>query len=172
MLIEKPTYVVAELPNELSEWVEGVRQRFEPATAHMPAEITLAGSSGVGPIREGQNLTSIAREVERVTRGKTDFTFKLLGVSNFEGTDIFFLKPERAGFDTLHTALKTSEIIFHKIPYPFNPHCSLKGFTPLVSGQREGLEALDVPQSEFQIECISVYEMDGMQPRKLLSIPR
>ena len=168
--VKKPTYIVAELPGELAHWVKEVRQAFEPAIAHLPAEITLAGSSGMGPILEGQILTNVAREIKHAIRGKTDFSFRFLGVSNFEGTDIFFAKPEREGFDLLHTALKKSKVEFKETPYPFNPHCSLKGFTPLEAGQREALEALDVPEGEFHIKCVAVYEMDETQPRKLLSI--
>lgn len=170
MKIEKPTYVVAELPDELATWVKEVRQTFEPAIAHLPAEITLAGSSGVGPLREGQTLTEIDHEVRRGTKEKTGFTFSLIGISNFEGTDMFFAEPEREGFDALHTALKKSNLEFREIPHPYNPHCSLKGFTPLKRGQREALEALDIPKGRFQIKCIAVYEMDAMKPRKLLSI--
>jgi hypothetical protein len=49
MRITKPSFIVAELPEQIAAWVKLSRQELEPAIAHMPAEITLAGSSGVGP---------------------------------------------------------------------------------------------------------------------------
>ena len=169
MTIEKPTYIVAELPDELSVWVKSIRATFEPAISHMAEEVTLTGSSGIGVLTEGQDLHEVGNKIQEVIKGKTDFSFKLLGIGNFEGTDIFFLEPEREGFDQLHNALRESDIEFEGNSFPYKPHCSLKGFTPLQVGQRERLESLDVPEGSYQVKCISVYEIENMQPQKLLS---
>lgn len=169
MIVSKPTYIVAELPDDAAEWVRAVREKFEPAIVHMPQEITLAGSSGVGPITKGQLLESVSFEVVLAVRDVTNFSFRFLGIGNFLGTDIFFAKPTREAFDELHNALRASDIKFEDTPHPYNPHCSLKGFTSLRVGQREELEALEVPSGEFKIKYISIYEMDGMKPTKLWS---
>lgn len=169
MVIEKPSYIVAELPDDLALWVREVRQRFEPAIAHMPEEITLTGSSGVGTLLEGQALKDVGKNIQKAIAGKTHFSFKLLGIAKFKGTDIFFAEPERAGFDALHNALKSSSLRFKKTPFPYKPHCSLKGYTALEAGQREALEALKVPEGSYQLKSISVYELEQMKPRKLLS---
>ena len=55
----KPSLIVAELPEPIANWVRSVRQELEPGIAHMPAEITLAGSSGVGPLKVGQTLEDV-----------------------------------------------------------------------------------------------------------------
>ncbi len=55
----KPSLIVAELPEPIANWVRAVRQELEPGIAHMPAEITLAGSSGVGPLKVGQTLEDV-----------------------------------------------------------------------------------------------------------------
>ena len=62
MLVAKPTFIVAELPEAIAAWVSSVRQELEPGIAHMPCEITLAGSSGVGPLKIGQKLEDIERK--------------------------------------------------------------------------------------------------------------
>ena len=167
MVITKPTYIVAELPDDLASWVEAVRERFEPAIAHMPQEITLAGSSGVGPLVRGQDIADVHAQVEAAVADKTDFLFRLVQIGNFEQTDIYFVEPERNGFLELHHALKASRIAFENNPFPYHPHCSLKGFTPLRPGEREALTSLPLPSGTFRIRCVSIYEMDGMNPRKL-----
>ena len=169
MISSVPSYIVAELPTELAAWVKSIRETYEPAIAHLPEEITLTGSSGVGAIVEGQALNEVGKKIERAIKGKLQFTFSILGINHFRGTDIYYAEPEREGFDQLHKALKDSGIKFKKSPYPYNPHCSLKGYTPLEAGQKEELESLVVPKGKYQIKCISVFEMENMQPRKLLS---
>lgn len=170
VVINKPTYIVAELSGEAAAWVQKIRETFEPAIAHMPQEITLAGSSGVGPIALGQTLTDVSRKLEQVVAGKTDMLFRFIRIGCFENTDIFYAQPERETFDELHAAIKASGIVFENSPHPYTPHCSLKGFTPLQPDQREQLEALDVPSDIFGIESVSIYEMDAMQPHKLFAI--
>jgi hypothetical protein len=40
MKISKPTYIVAELPETISEWVKSVRKKVGPAISHFPVEIS------------------------------------------------------------------------------------------------------------------------------------
>jgi hypothetical protein len=54
MRVTKPTFIVAELPPDIAEWVRETRLIFEPAMA-----ITLAGSAGVGPVSVGQSTVSV-----------------------------------------------------------------------------------------------------------------
>ncbi len=91
-------------------------------------------------------------------------------VGNFPNTEIFFLKPAREPFDELHLLLATSALEFEANPFPFNPHCSLKGFTPLRPGDRERLERLVIPAEPFMIRTVSIYELEHMQPKRLLQI--
>ena len=169
-VVTKPTYIVAELPDKLATWVNDVRAAVEPDISHLPAEITLAGSSGIGPLAPGQRLNMVQDEVLKALEGKVSFTFELTGINRFDGTDIFFAEPERAGFERLHLALKASKLKFLPNAFPYIPHCSLKGFTSLQTGQRDMLESLSVPPSRHRIKAVSVYEMDDMQPLKLLSL--
>src|SRR5664280_1054997 len=140
MQITKPTFVVVELPHHIAAWVRETRLAFEPAISHMPAEITLAGSSGVGPISAGQSIESIRSKLEAALAGRVPFQARLTGIGNFPGTDIFFASPEPEPFVALHRAIVSSGIAFGSSAFSYCPHCSLKGFTALSPGQRdEGL---------------------------------
>jgi hypothetical protein len=91
-------------------------------------------------------------------------------VSLVPGTEIFFAAPEPEPFDALHAAIVASGIAFGPSRFSYNAHCSLKGFTPLQPGQREALESIAVPLAPFTINTVSVYEIAGMQPKRLIKI--
>jgi hypothetical protein len=168
--ITKPTFVVAELPEPIAAWVREVRGRFEPAIAHLPTEITLAGSSGVGPIEHGQSVASVQQMLAAALAGRLPFQSRFIGIRSFPGTEIFFAAPEPEPFNALHAAIVASGISFGPSRFSYNAHCSLKGFTPWQPGQREAIESNAVPLEPFTINTVSVYEMERMQPKRLFSI--
>jgi hypothetical protein len=169
-LIAKPTFIVAELPDDVAAWVRSVRAAFEPAIAHLPAEITLAGSSGVRPISAGQDVASIRSKLEAALAGRLPFWARFEGIGSFPGTEIFFASPEPEPFVALHQAIVNSGIAFAPSAFPYRPHCSLKGFTPLGPGERGALDGLSVPDTLFVIRKVSVYEMERRKPTLLFSI--
>jgi 2'-5' RNA ligase len=170
MLVTKPTFIVAELPEPIAAWVRSVRRELEPEIAHYPAEITLAGSSGVGPLKMGQNLEEIEQTLSELLEHRLPFEARFLRVNNFPNTEIFFLEPTREPFDELHSLIANTALELEANPFPFNPHCSLKGFTPLQPGDRERLEQLVFPTESFTIRSVAVYELEDMQPKRLLII--
>lgn len=170
MQITKPTFVVAELPGPVAAWVREMRGQFEPDIAHLPAEVTLAGSSGVGPTALGQSVASVQQMLAAALVGRLPFEARFIGIGNFPGTEIFFAAPEPEPFNSIHAAVVTSGIAFCSSPFSYNAHCSLKGFTSLKPGQREAIELAAVPMKPFTISTVSVYEVEGMQPTRLFSI--
>jgi len=168
--ITRPAFIVAELPEPVAGWIQELRRQFEPAIAHLPAEITLAGSSGVGPLTPGQNLASLRHLLTTALTGRLPFEARFIGIGNFPGTDIFFARPEAGPFNALHAAVIASGVKFGASPFGYQAHCSLRGFTPLKPGQREALASISVPVQPFAISTVAVYEMDSMQPARLFSI--
>jgi hypothetical protein len=172
MRITKPTFIVAELPEAIAVWVRSARQELEPAIAHMPAEITLAGSSGVGPLKIGQSLEDIEQTLSELLERHLPFEARFLRINHFPNTEIFFLEPAREVFDELHMLIVNSALEFEANPFPFNPHCSLKGFTPLQPGDHKRLEQLVFPAGPFLIQSLSVCELEDMQAKRLLQVGR
>jgi 2'-5' RNA ligase len=170
MLVAKPTFIVAELPEAIADWVKSVRQELEPGIAHMPCEITLAGSSGVGHLKIGQNLEEIERILSELLEYRLPFEARFLRVGSFPNTEIFFLEPAREVFDELHLLIANGALEFEANPFPFNPHCTLKGLRPLQSGDRERLEQLAIPARPFLIQSVAVYENENMQPKRLFAL--
>jgi hypothetical protein len=172
MVVTKPTFIVAELPEAIATWVKSVRQELEPGIAHMPCEITLAGSSGVGPLKIGQNLEEIERTLSELLEHRLPFEARFLRVGNFPNSEIFFLEPAGEPFEELHSLIVNSGLEFESNLFPFNPHCSLKGFTPLQPGDRKKLEQMVFPVEPFLIRSVAVYELENMQPKRLLQVRR
>jgi hypothetical protein len=170
MDVTKPTFIVADLPDSIAAWVRSVRLKFEPAIAHLPAEITLAGSSGLGAVAPGQSIAWIQSILEPIVAGHLPFETQFLGIDTFHGTDIFFASPDPNPFETLHAAIARSGITFAPSRFPYRAHCSLKGLTRLRPGEREALMSLRPPAEPFTVRRISVYEIDQMQPNCLLSL--
>ena len=157
MKIDKPTYLIAELEGDIEKYVTDLRNQFNPERVLWPIDITIAGSSGLGPILEGQALNLVISEIEKVisTFYFDDVVFNEL--DRFTNTSIYFLKPTRDKFDVLHEALNKSKVLFNANPWPYNPHCTL-------CSKSESNKELDLAFSEAafpktaNIRCFSLYQ--------------
>jgi len=164
-MIPHKAFVVVDVPEPYRTHIQLIRDQLKTVTAKLPVEITLAGSSGVGPIPEGTELGLIRDEVERVGRLARAFRMEFAGVGDFPGTGIFFLRPkERHPFDSLHAALASSRIPFIRSPFPYCPHCTLRVGPEVDPNVAERIRAIPVPSGEMRLDSLSVYAVDGRTP--------
>jgi 2'-5' RNA ligase len=160
-MTEHPSYIVAEIPEPVRSQVQALRDSLHTLTAKLPVEITLAGSSGVGPIPAGVDLSLIKRHLDRILSHISRFRARFSAIRTFPNTSIFFLEPfDRSPFDRLHQELRTSGIPFSGIQWPYNPHCTLRGGAPLSPDAAFELASRSFPQQEFWIDTVSVYQLD------------
>lgn len=165
-----PTYIVFDLPQPVCAEVLEMRQRFDLHQASLPPEITVAGSSGVGTVAQGQDPLTVFRAIEAVARRHLPFTCSFESMRRFPGVPVFWLCPrDRAPFDALHRALLESVIKFDANPFPFNPHCTISSTVELSKHQEAELLASPVPQMEFLLDELRVYQVAGGQARILQS---
>ena len=88
----------------------------------------MAGSSGIGPIPVGTDKHETEAALKAAPVGLGPFRVRFQEVRRFANTDIFYLAPqEREPFDRIHEKLKASGIPFGANPWPYNPHCTLRG---------------------------------------------
>ena len=165
-----PTYIVLDLPQPARTEVLELRQRFDLYQASLPPEITVAGSSGVGTVAQGQDALHVFRAVEAVARRHRAFACTFESMRRFPGVPVFWLSPrDRAPFDALHRALLDSGIKFDTSPFPFNPHCTISSSNELSKRQETELLSSPVPQMEFLLEELRVYQVAGGQAHLLQS---
>jgi 2'-5' RNA ligase len=161
-MIKHRAFIVAEIPEPVRSQVRALRDSLKTLTAKLPVEITLAGSSGVGPIPAGTDLSLIERQLERALSGIAPFRARFSGVRSFPNTAIYFLEPnDRSPFDELHQKLRGSGIPFLETPWPYNPHCTLRGGEPLSAEETLELASRPFPDEEFWINTVSVYQLDA-----------
>jgi 2'-5' RNA ligase len=162
-MIEHSSYIVAEIPEPVRSQVQAIRDSLHTLTAKLPVEITLAGSSGVGPIPVGTDLSLIKRHLDRTLSDISPFRARFSAIRTFPNTSIFYLEPfDRSPFDHLHQELRISGIPFSEIRWPYNPHCTLRGGEPLDAEAASELLARSFPKEEFQINTVSVYHLNDI----------
>src|ERR1700722_1350772 len=159
-MTEYRSFIVAEIPEPVRSQVQAIRDSLKTLTAKLPVEITLAGSSGVGPIPAGTDLSLIKRQLERTLSGISPFRARFSAIRAFPNTAIYFLEPfDRSPFDELHQNLRGSGIPFSENQWPYNPHCTLRGGVPLSADAASELLSRPFPREEFWINTISVYQL-------------
>jgi len=178
-MIDHRSYIVVEIPEPVRSQIQALRDSYNAVTATLPVEITLAGSSGVGPIPAGSELPQIECYLDRVLANWSPFSTKFSAIRNFPNSSVFYLEPhDRTPFERLHQELRISGIPFSESVWPYNPHCTLsagKSFLPETASE---LLSQAFPKEEFLIDTVSVYYLDDrtlncklLYERKLNALP-
>jgi 2'-5' RNA ligase len=154
-------FVVVEIPEPVRSQIQAIRDQLKTPTAKLPVEITLAGSSEVGPIPEGTEIAVIKEAVDKIATDTDTFSMSFGKIANFPNTNIVYTPPiDRTPFDTLHKALSTSTIPFSDSKFPYTPHCTLANGLSAKAQALNEIHQLAIPQRPFLIDTISVYELD------------
>jgi 2'-5' RNA ligase len=162
-MIEHRSYIVAEIPDPVRSRIQVLRDSLNTPTRKLPVEITLAGSSGVGPIPVGTDLSVIQCHMERILSKISPFRTRFSSIRAFPNTSIFYLEPfDRSPFDHIHQELCSSGIPFSESPWPYNPHCTLRAGEPLDAEAASELLARFFPKEEFQINTVSIYHLNDI----------
>jgi 2'-5' RNA ligase len=161
-MIPHTAFVVVDIPAPYKKGIQVIRERLKTVTSKLPVEITVAGSSGVGPIPEGTDIEVIRGEVERVAKLTAAFKMEFGEINHFPDTGVFFIAPkDRRPFDALHASLASSKIPFANSPFPYNPHCTLRVGPKVEQSVCERIYSIPVPSGEMMLDSISVYALDG-----------
>ena len=165
-MIAKPTYLIAELRGDIEPLVQEMRQRFNPGYVLWPIDITLAGSSGVGTIKEDQAQEKVIELLSPIIEEHKFTRVKFSAINRFPNTGIYVLSPERDNFDRLHNALTNSGVEFNTNPWPYNPHCTLRSAQDTSEELDQLFESIVLPAQSF-IECFSLYQPEQYGGRRL-----
>lgn len=157
MEITKPTYLIAELDGDVAPLVLEMRKRYNPNNQYWPADITIAGSSGVGTLKHGQSLARVVQVFTPIIEAFGFSDVEFLEVGKFSDTGIYYLNPAREKFDLLHNAITESGILFEEIRWPYNPHCTLCWHDTDSQEYKDHFGAINVPVNSY-VECFSLYQ--------------
>ena len=160
MSLPSNTYVVLEIPPPFAERVLEIRREQRDLFRwSLPAETTITGSGGVGPLVAGQDPERVFRILDRVATATAPITTSFGPVRRFAESDVFYLSfAGDAPLRRLHARLVASGLRFEESPYPFEPHCTLRTRSPILAEEAAALlrERID---GRFTLDVLSLYEM-------------
>src|SRR5260221_3425340 len=108
-----PAYVVLDIPQPIRSAVSNIRRRLLYPAASLPVEITIAGSSGVGPIPAGYSIPTLVRQLGPIVETHRAFRTRFSGIGSFRDTHNYYLSPEdRTPFDEMHQSVGSRSSAF------------------------------------------------------------
>lgn len=165
MTFSHDTYICLDIPEPQAQWVLDIRkQQKDEFCATLPAEITIAGSSGVGVIKADQEPDLVFSIIEQIATQTAPIRACFRSVIRFPRTDIFVLTLEdEASLRSLHQRIITSAIRFETNRFPFQPHCTLRSRSPVSPEEAAHLLSLS-PSSlgSFTLDTLSVYTLEHL----------
>jgi 2'-5' RNA ligase len=166
-MFDQNTYIVLELPEPTASTIHKIRaEQGDNFQASMPTEITVAGSSGVGPIAQDQDPAEFFKIIDKITASTPPISVSFDKAHRFPGTDIVVMKlKDDSILHALHQRFVDSGIKFQNNDFPYMPHCTLRSKSPLTDQEMEELSKLKI-EGVFTLRTLSVYVMPP--PGKLL----
>ena len=165
-------FILAELPPEIAEQVRAINERYDPKLSrYKPPHLTLAGSSGVGPIPPSTTAEEMREKLEPIARDTAPITLSFQPPQRFMQTNILVLPVDSHGpLRILHDRIVTSGLPFTRARYTFSPHATLSLYQSLDAESIRELLKTRIPEP-FVINAIQLYHTRDPQPsRKLLEL--
>lgn len=157
---DSDTYAVLDLPEPVAGRVMEIRRKHQDAfRSALPAEITVAGSGGVGCFMLDQDPEGVWTVLGEIAASTPPIHTALGEVIRFAGTDIFVfrLEPDDA-LRGLHARIASSVIRLEPNPFPFMPHCTLRSRSPVTNEEATELLAERI-SDRFILDQLSVYRL-------------
>lgn len=165
-------FVLTRVEGPAADQIRDIQQRYDPKLAAMHApHLTLAGSSGVGPIVGSVPVEEVRAALERVASGTPPLSLPFGRPKRFMQTEIVSLPLDPHGpIRELHDRIARSGLMFARARFTFTPHVTLS-FYPTLTRERER-ELLSVridEPAEFTTLTVSATD-DPMPPQPLFEM--
>ncbi|MFL5579536.1 MAG: 2'-5' RNA ligase family protein [Gemmatimonadaceae bacterium] len=166
---ETGIFVIAELGGPAGERIAEINRRFDPRLAAMrPPHVTLAGSSGAGPLPGSTPVEAIRAALEPVARTTPPLVLPFGRPHRFMQSDVVVLPLDPHGpIRVLHDRIKASGLPWAYPKFTFTPHATLSMFRELSRERAAELLALRVPEPAV-IDRLKVFLTRDPQPATLL----
>jgi 2'-5' RNA ligase len=162
-------FVIAEIGGEAGRKIRVINEKYDPRLArHKPPHVTLAGSSGVGPIPGSTPVEELHEKLEPIASTTAPLTLRFGPPLRFMQTEIVVLPLDAHGpLRELHDAIATCGLTFQQARFTFSPHCTLSLYPTLSRETAKELLAVRIADPVI-IDRITVYHTLDPQPSKLL----
>ena len=154
----KPGIVIlAELSGPVAERIHALQAEFDPRmAAELPPHVTIAGSSGMGPIAVGTTPEELREKLEPVVSEMAPFVVHFQPPHRFMQTNLVVLPIDPHGaIRELHDRIARSGLRYEQPRFTFTPHCTLNFYRELPAAELRRLMAVRVrePVTVDRIDC-------------------
>ena len=162
-------FIIAEIGGAAGDKVREINERYDPRLArYKPPHVTIAGSSGVGPIPASVQAAELMEKLAAVTSTTTPLTLRFGPPMRFLQTEIVVLPLNPHGdLRVFHDRIATCGLPFQRARFTFSPHCTLSLYPTLTPEASRELLAMRV-RDPVVIDRITIYQTLDPQPSKKL----
>lgn len=166
-------FVLGELTGPVADRIAAINQAHDPRLAKLrPPHLTIAGSSGLGPIAADTSVETLRAALEPITSTTPRMRLRLGAPHRFPQTQIVVLPLDPHGpLRVLHDRIGASGLRFGQPRFTFSPHVTLSLYRTLSPQGLRELMAVRISEPVI-LDRIRVYFTNDPQPaRMLLELP-
>lgn len=165
-------FIIAEVDGAVGARIRAIQQAYDPKLARsLPPHVTIAGSSGVGPISAETTVAELRERLEPICASTPALELPLQAPHRFMQTDIVVLPLDPHGaLRELHERIAGCGLRFGRAKFAFTPHITLSFYRTLEPSTTRELLAQRIaePVQITHIRCSLTNE--PMPPRTLLEL--
>lgn len=169
----KGVFVIAPILGAAGERIAAVQRRYDAKLAGLGTpHITIAGSSGTGPILPGTTESELREALEPVARRTPPLVLPFGKPMRFMQTNIVSLPLDPHGtLRDLHDAIRASGLRFLPARFAFSPHATLTYFPTVGRAMERELLAIRVREPVVIDRLELSLTNDPQPPEILFSLP-
>jgi 2'-5' RNA ligase len=165
--------VMSELRGPLVERVLELQRRFDPRmAAELPPHVTIAGSSGMGPILPSVTDAEVRSALASVAAATARIPVMLQPPMQFMQSNVVVMQIDPNGpIRALHERIKSSGLSHEAARFTFTPHLTLSFYPELTRDRLRELRAFRVDEP-IVIDSIQAYRaIDITRTLKIADLP-
>jgi len=155
--VKSGIFIISDIPGPVGDRIAALQAQHDPRLVKLGApHVTLAGSSGVGPIASDTTIAELEERLAPIAATTAPVTLKFGRATQFMQTEIVVLPLDPHGpLRTLHERIKTSGLRAASPRFFFTPHVTLNLYRELPRDALTRLlrERFDEPVVIDAIEC-------------------
>ncbi len=165
-------FILAPIGGEAGEKIARLQRQYDPKFAALShPHITLAGSSGVGPVAPGTDEQALKSVLEPLTRVTAPLELLFGPPTRFMQTNIVSVHLDPNGpIRELFDRIRASGLIFGPVRFAFTPHATISYF-PTLDRSRERALLSERITTKAVIDRLELsVTNDPQPPRKILEL--
>ncbi len=166
-------FILGELAGPVADEIQAIVARHDPklARARRP-HVTLAGSSGLGPIASDTRVERLSERLTPVAEATAPIELILGAPERFPATEIVVLPiAPRGAIRELHDRIGASGLHFARPRFAFSPHVTLNLYKTLTPQRVLSLMRVSIAEPVMLDRLSVYYTSEPAVTRLLLELP-